>query len=70
MLPIRLGMANGDGDQDMLVYAFTKRGRIECTELQNRGPSTGKNIPCLSRTILAISTQTCFSTSGAGKENP
>ena len=31
MLPIRLGMANADGDQDMLVYAFTKKGRIECT---------------------------------------
>ena len=25
MLPIRLGMANADGDQDMIVYAFTKK---------------------------------------------
>jgi hypothetical protein len=25
MLPIRLGMANADGDEDMIVYAFTKK---------------------------------------------
>jgi hypothetical protein len=31
MLPIRLGMANADGDQDLIVYAFTRKGRIECT---------------------------------------
>ncbi|MFM6926163.1 MAG: DUF2330 domain-containing protein, partial [Ferruginibacter sp.] len=29
MLPIRLGMANADGDQDLIVYAFTRKGRIE-----------------------------------------
>src|SRR5437868_979369 len=35
MLPIRLGMANADGDQDMIVYAFTRKGRIECTNYRN-----------------------------------
>lgn len=45
MLPIRLGMANADGDQDMLVYAFTKRGRIECTNYRTVALPTGKNIP-------------------------
>lgn len=45
MLPIRLGMANADGDQDMLVYAFTKRGRIECTNYRTVAAPTGKNIP-------------------------
>jgi hypothetical protein len=45
MLPIRLGMANADGDQDMLVYAFTKRGRIECTNYRTVSMPTGKNIP-------------------------
>ena len=29
MLPIRLGTANADGPQDMIVMALTKRGRIE-----------------------------------------
>jgi len=45
MLPIRLGMANADGDQDMLVYAFSKKGRIECTNYRTFTIPTGKNIP-------------------------
>lgn len=45
MLPIRLGMANADGDQDMIVYAFTKKGRIESTNYRNVELPTGKNIP-------------------------
>jgi len=45
MLPIRLGMANADGDQDMIVYAFTKRGRIETTNYRTVSLPTGKNIP-------------------------
>ena len=45
MLPIRLGMANADGDQDLIVYAFTKKGRIECTNYRTVSLPTGKNIP-------------------------
>lgn len=45
MLPIRLGMANADGDQDMLVYAFTKKGRVEVTNYRTTSMPTGKNIP-------------------------
>ncbi len=45
MLPIRLGMANGDGDQDLIVYAFTRKGRIECTNYRNANIATDKNIP-------------------------
>jgi Na+-translocating ferredoxin:NAD+ oxidoreductase RnfD subunit len=45
MLPIRLGMANADGDQDMIVYAFTRQGRIECTNYRTVNMPTGKNIP-------------------------
>jgi hypothetical protein len=45
MLPIRLGMANADGDQDLLVYAFTKTGRIECTNYRTVSLPTGNNIP-------------------------
>lgn len=45
MLPIRLGMANADGDQDMIVYGFSKRGRIECTNYRTVSLPTGKNIP-------------------------
>jgi Na+-transporting NADH:ubiquinone oxidoreductase subunit NqrB len=45
MLPIRLGMANADGDQDMIVYAFTKKGRTEVTNYRTVSMPTGKNIP-------------------------
>jgi len=45
MLPIRLGMANADGDQDMIVYAFCRRGRIECTNYRTVQLPTGKNVP-------------------------
>jgi hypothetical protein len=45
MLPIRLGMANADGDQDMIVYAFTKKGRIECTNYRTQSLPTGNKIP-------------------------
>jgi hypothetical protein len=45
MLPIRLGMANADGDQDLVVYAFSRKGRIECTNYRNVNIATDKNIP-------------------------
>ncbi len=45
MLPIRLGMANADGDQDLIVYSFTRKGRIECTNYRNVNMPTGNNIP-------------------------
>ena len=45
MLPIRLGMANASGDQDLIIYAFTKKGRIESTNYRAISLPTGKNIP-------------------------
>ena len=45
MLPIRLGMANADGDQDLIVYAFTRKGRIENTNYRNVDIVSNKNIP-------------------------
>lgn len=31
MLPLRLGMVNAIGDQDLIVYALTRKGRVETT---------------------------------------
>lgn len=45
MLPIRLGMANADGDQDLVVYAFTRKGRVESTNYRNVNIASNKNIP-------------------------
>ncbi len=44
-LPIRLGMANADGFQDMIVYAFSDRGRIETTNYRTVKIPTDRNIP-------------------------
>lgn len=45
MLPIRLGMANSRGSQDMVVYAFTKTGRIETANYRTTKIPTDRNIP-------------------------
>ncbi|MBL4654510.1 MAG: DUF2330 domain-containing protein [Bacteroidia bacterium] len=45
MLPIRLGMANANGDQDMIVYLFSKEGRIETANYRTVNLPTDKNIP-------------------------
>jgi hypothetical protein len=45
MLPIRLGMANADGDQDLIIYAFTRQGRVELTNYRTVSMPTGNNIP-------------------------
>ncbi|MCB9223754.1 MAG: DUF2330 domain-containing protein [Crocinitomicaceae bacterium] len=49
MLPIRLGMANANGDQDMIVYAFTREGRVECTNYRTTKIPTDKNVPLFVR---------------------
>lgn len=49
MLPIRLGMANAQGAQDMIVYALSKEGRIECTNYRTVKIPTDKNIPTFVR---------------------
>lgn len=38
-------MANADDDQDMIVCAFTRNGRIESTNYRTVQMPTAKNIP-------------------------
>ena len=45
MLPIRLGMANATSAQDLIIYAFTKNGRVESTNYRTVKIPTDKNIP-------------------------
>jgi hypothetical protein len=45
MLPIRLGMANANGAQDMMVYAFTKSGRVEVNNYRTVEIPSNKEIP-------------------------
>ncbi len=45
MLPIRLGMANADGKQELFVFALTRTGRIETTNYRTVKLPTGMDIP-------------------------
>jgi hypothetical protein len=45
MLPIRLGMANATGPQDLLVYTLTRRGRVESTNYRTTKMPTDVEIP-------------------------
>lgn len=45
MLPIRLGMANAKSTQDMIVYAFTRNGRVEAANYRTTKLPTDREIP-------------------------
>jgi hypothetical protein len=45
MLPIRLGMTNAEGPQDLLIYSITQKGRVETTNYRNVRLPTGMDIP-------------------------
>ena len=45
MLPIRLGMLNAQGPQDLLIYALTKEGRVETTDYRTQKLPTDIDLP-------------------------
>lgn len=45
MLPIRLGMANAKGNQDLIIYGLSKKGRIECTNYSTINMTSNRKIP-------------------------
>lgn len=45
MLPIRLGMANAKDAQDLVIYAFTKSGRVEPVNYRTVKIPTDRNVP-------------------------
>jgi len=45
MLPIRLGMINSQGPQDLVVYMLTENGRVETTNYRTVKMPTGMDIP-------------------------
>jgi hypothetical protein len=45
MLPIRLGMVNADGPQELFVYALTRKGRVETTNYRTVRLPTGMDLP-------------------------
>jgi hypothetical protein len=45
MLPIRLGMVNAAGPQDLFIYALTRRGRVETTNYRTVRLPSGEDVP-------------------------
>jgi hypothetical protein len=45
MLPIRLGMLNADGPQELFVYVLTRKGRVETTNYRTVQLPTGMDLP-------------------------
>ena len=45
MLPIRLGMVNAAGPQELFIYALTRRGRVETTNYRTVKLPTGEEVP-------------------------
>ena len=45
MLPIRLGMVNADGPQELFVYALTRGGRVESTNYRTVKLPSGSELP-------------------------
>jgi len=45
MLPIRLGMVNADGEQELLVYALTRAGRVETANYRNVKLPSDMDVP-------------------------
>ena len=45
MLPIRLGMLNANGAQELYVYTLTRKGRVETTNYRTVKMPTGMDLP-------------------------
>jgi len=45
MLPIRLGMVNAAGPQDLVIYVLTQNGRVETTNYRTIEMPTGNDVP-------------------------
>ncbi len=45
MLPIRLGMVNANGPQELFVFALTEKGRVETTNYRTVELPTGMDVP-------------------------
>jgi hypothetical protein len=68
MLPIRLGMVNADGPQELFVYALTRNGRVEATNYRTVKLPTGEELPLYVKDRFADFYKAMF-TQQAKKEN-
>jgi hypothetical protein len=60
MLPIRLGMVNAAGPQDLVIYLLTENGRVETTNYRTIEMPTGTDVPQFVRDDFAKTYQAIF----------
>jgi hypothetical protein len=60
MLPIRLGMVNAKGPQELFVYALTPKGRVETTNYRVVKMPTGAEVPMFVRDDFANVARAAF----------
>jgi hypothetical protein len=60
MLPVRLGMLNADGPQDMTVYVLTRQGRVETTNYRTVRMPTDVELPSFVREDFGRTYQAIF----------
>jgi len=68
MLPIRLGMVNADGPQELFVYALTRQGRVETTNYRTVKIPSDAEIPEYVKEVFADFYRSMFRTA-AQKED-
>ena len=68
MLPIRLGMVNADGPQELFVYALTPKGRVEATNYRTVKLPSDTDVPVYVKSRFADFYKAMFSHQ-VGKEN-
>jgi hypothetical protein len=60
MLPVRLGMLNASGPQDLVIYALTNNGRVETTNYRTVKLPSNVDIPPYTRSEFAQVYQALF----------
>ena len=61
MLPIRLGMANSNGNQDLIVYALTQNGRVETSNYRTQVMPSNTDVPLFVRDVFGDFYKSVFS---------
>lgn len=62
MLPIRLGMVNADGPQELLIYALTRQGRVETTNYRTVKLPSDAEVPLYVKEVFPDFYRATFTT--------
>ena len=69
MLPLRLGTVNADGPQDLVVYALTKKGRIEASNYRTVKVPSDVDVPLFVKNDFANFYKATFEHAVAQREH-